>query len=156
MKMGKIADLIRQMHNDGMPMAAIIAAVEAAEDGDAKRAAKEFSVWYDLYPHKVGRADALKAFTAARKVADLDMLIEGVRAYVETKRPDTPWCNPGTWLRQQRWLDRPAAPPTPAPRGIDRVRAELQQEIHDAGYGGQEGSDSGHVQRFSLLPREGH
>ena len=68
-----------------------------------------FSSWYEIYPHKVGRADAEKAFPKAlSKAGSVEILIEGVRSYKRTKPPDRSWLNPGTWLRQERWLDRPA------------------------------------------------
>ena len=67
------------------------------------------------YPHKVGKADALRAFLTARKSAPLDEIMAGVQRYVETKPDDRNWCNPATFLRQQRWLDEPA--PAPVPNG---------------------------------------
>lgn len=148
--MGKYANKIRQMDKDGFGIEAIAAAVEMDEADDTPRAAHEFELWYRFYPHKVGKADAAKAFKAARRLADLDTLIEGVRRYVNAKRPDAPYCNPGTWLRQQRWLDQPATV-APQLRGFDQVKAELQQEFAN-GYGGEKGGD---LQDVRELPRLG-
>jgi hypothetical protein len=91
---------------------------EAAPDGADAR--EEFPAWYAGYPHKVGRAAALKAFRTARRKADLPALFDGLRRYIATKPPDRPWCNPATWLNQERWLDREAptearGPPRRAP-----------------------------------------
>lgn len=68
----------------------------------------EFDVWYALYPHKVGKGAARKSFTAARRKAPLERLIEGLRHYIASKPADREWCNPATWLNQERWNDQPA------------------------------------------------
>lgn len=68
----------------------------------------EFADWYATYPHKIGRAAALKAFKTARRKADLPVLQAGVARYIREKPPDRPWCNPATWLNQERWNDQPA------------------------------------------------
>jgi hypothetical protein len=69
----------------------------------------EFEVWWADYPHKVGKADAQKAFaTALKEGAALEELVEGVKRYEASKPPDRPWCNPATFIRQKRWLDEPA------------------------------------------------
>jgi hypothetical protein len=72
--------------------------------------ADEFEGWYEHYPHKIGRGAALKAFEAARKKVGLQILVDGLQAYIRTKPPDTDWCHPATWLNQERWADEPAAP----------------------------------------------
>lgn len=77
--------------------------------------------WWPVYPHKVGKGQAIKAFRAARKLASLEALVAGVDAYKRTKPTDRPWRNPATWLNGQGWLDAPAevngkpvtAPPPP-------------------------------------------
>lgn len=65
--------------------------------------------FWPAYPHKVGKADAQKAFVKARARSELPALIAGLRNYIATKPADRPWCNPSTWLNQDRWLDQPAA-----------------------------------------------
>jgi len=65
--------------------------------------------FWPVYPEKVGKAVALKAFNAARKRTELAPMLAGLRRYIETKPKDRPWCNPSTWLNQDRWLDQPAA-----------------------------------------------
>lgn len=134
--MGKIADKVRTMR--GQSLAAIVAEIERmeAEDGPA---AGEFERWYASYPHKVGRADAAKAFKAARKIASLDDLLDGVQRYIEIKRPDAPYCNPGTWLRQHRWLDQPAM----LHRGADFF--DLAGDFFDARSGNSGGQPSDRV-----------
>ena len=101
----------------------------------------EFEDWYSGYPHKVGRGAAEKAFPSARKKTELAILIDGRDRYVRTKPPDRPWCNPATWLNQERWLDR-EAPADPFELGkYDRREgngyrnpADVDHERHVAQY----------------------
>jgi len=74
----------------------------------------EFAEWWQLFPNKVGKADARKKFIVARKKVDLDVLTDGVRRYIAAKPGDRPWVNPATWLHQERWEDEPAAVPQTA------------------------------------------
>lgn len=81
---------------------------EARTRGPSPSDLEAFEKWYVLYPHKVGRGAAERAFASALKASSLDVLTEGVRRYVATKPQDVPWCNPATWLNGKRWLDQPA------------------------------------------------
>lgn len=72
-----------------------------------------FEAFWSAYPHKVGKADALKAFRRAEQRVDGPTLMAGLTRYV-AKTDDRPWCNPSTWLNQDRWADQPA---TVQPRG---------------------------------------
>ena len=69
----------------------------------------EFEQWWSMYPHKVGKAGARKAYDRARQKAYQQTLLDGVQRYVATKPDDRPWCHPKTWLNQERWTDEPAA-----------------------------------------------
>lgn len=81
----------------------------------------EFEAWYRSYPHRIGKSAALQAYLAARKRgATAGDLSNGVFRYVASKPSDRNWCNPATWLNQDRWLDEPAPKasgqsPGPAP-----------------------------------------
>ena len=67
-----------------------------------------FARWFDRYPERVGKGAAEAAFLKAlKKGATEEELIAGVERYEQTKPPDRPWCNPATWLNQERWLDEP-------------------------------------------------
>jgi len=74
--------------------------------------ADAFERFYERYPHKVGKAAAARAFAAVQKQrrATFNALMIGLVTYVDTKPPDRPWCNPATWLNQDRWADKPAFP----------------------------------------------
>lgn len=67
-----------------------------------------FEPFWAAYPHKVGKADAAKAFARAATRADLGTIMAGMQRYA-AKTDDRPWCNPATWLNQDRWTDEPAA-----------------------------------------------
>jgi hypothetical protein len=61
------------------------------------------------YPNKVGKPAALKKLEMARKSGRVtwNALIAGLETYIR-KTDDRPWCNPATWVNQQRWADQPA------------------------------------------------
>jgi hypothetical protein len=77
-------------------------------------AQNEFEEFWNLYPHKVGKRDAMQAFSRARKRTDFETMASGLKRYAG-KTDDRPWCNPATWLNQDRWGDSPAPPPRGQP-----------------------------------------
>jgi hypothetical protein len=83
------------------------------------RAKRASHVWFDdfwkQYPHKVGKGAAFKAYLLAIRKAEHATLMAGLARYA-AKQDDRPWCNPATWLNQERWLDAPAAQGPPAAR----------------------------------------
>lgn len=69
----------------------------------------DFEDWYDSYPHKIGKAVARKAFLKLKpQEVSLQQLHSGLKIYIQTKPPERNWCNPATWLNQERWDDEPA------------------------------------------------
>jgi hypothetical protein len=68
----------------------------------------EFEAFWGAYPNKIGKRGAATAFERARKRVSFDELMEGLSRY-RSKQDDRPWCNPATWLNQDRWNDQPAA-----------------------------------------------
>lgn len=116
---------------------------EDKKETDANASAKKValsgdSAWWDefwsAYPHKVGKADAVKAFKRATGRVDRETMMAGLRRYI-AKTDDRPWCNPSTWLNQDRWSDQPAAQPQrsrqPRPRSASDFGHELLQEIEN-------------------------
>ena len=83
------------------------------EHGHGRVNGKAFASFWQLYPHKVGKANAQKAFAKAVKAAPVENIMAGLKRYAR-KTDDRPWCNPATFLNQQRWEDQPAVTP---PRG---------------------------------------
>lgn len=92
--------------------------------------AREFADdFWPRYPHKVGKPAAARAFIAARAKAELPAILAGLDRYVRDKPPDRSWCNPATWLNQERWLDRPASTGPPPWRERQRDWTDLYREI---------------------------
>lgn len=75
--------------------------------------AGEFDRFWSLFPNKVGRRDAEKSFAAALQRASFADIMAGLQRYA-AKTDDRPWCNPTTFLNQDRWKDQPAASPRPS------------------------------------------
>jgi uncharacterized protein YdaU (DUF1376 family) len=65
----------------------------------------DFDLWWEGYPEKVGKGAARKAFVKALTKTSLDQLTAGIDRYKAHKPIDRPWCNPATWLNQERWTD---------------------------------------------------
>ena len=132
--------------------------------------ASEFDLFWATFPNKVGRRDAEKAFAKAVTRASFDVIMAGLRRYI-AKTDDRPWCNPTTFLNQDRWTDQPAsAPPRKAnsppaePRNAgERARMKLNGTLDNepthASHGRLEISDrggqvegTGIARRFAVSP----
>lgn len=69
--------------------------------------ASAFERFWDVYPKKVGKKDAMRAFGKVK--ADVQVLIDAVNR----QKLSSQWCkdggqyipNPSTWLNQERWND---------------------------------------------------
>jgi hypothetical protein len=98
--------------------------------------AGEFDRFWADFPNKVGKRDAAKAFLGARQRTDFETILAGVRRY-SAKTDDRPWCNPATFLNQDRWADDPAAPVAALPRSqappthAEHVNAVLDRIIQN-------------------------
>lgn len=75
----------------------------------------EFDTWYQSYPRKKGKGQAMKAYKSARKKVSAETLLTALAAQSETLMArGADYCPyPATWLNQERWLDEPD-PLTPA------------------------------------------
>ena len=71
-----------------------------ARDGDPG-----FAVFWAIYPRKVGKLAAEKAYAKARQVASAEELLAGIERYIKNKPAYADWCHPRTWLVQGRWMD---------------------------------------------------
>jgi uncharacterized protein YdaU (DUF1376 family) len=84
---------------------------ESEERGEPRAIALAFPFdpFWQLFPNKVGKRDAEKAFERVRKsgAVTIENLMAGLDRYIR-KTDDRPWCNPATWLNQGRWDDQPA------------------------------------------------
>lgn len=80
----------------------------------------DFETFWQAWPHKVGKGAARKAFEKAAKKTSIQEILLAVDRYAVAKPRDRPWCNPATWLNQERWLDVEGAPPRH--NVFDRIR----------------------------------
>lgn len=100
-------------------------------DASSKRPSidDDFADWWERYPRKVGKGQAIKAYRRARKLADHATLVAAIDQQAETLtargKEFTPY--PATWLNGQRWEDAPDldqpeaddwAPPPIMPRDL--------------------------------------
>jgi hypothetical protein len=68
----------------------------------------EFDNWYSLYPRRVGRGQAIKAYIKVRDSGTTqEALINGVKAYANSTADTEPKFikHPQTWLNSEGWLD---------------------------------------------------
>lgn len=102
---------------------------------DVIRAEFDGKFW-PIYPNKVGKPAAFKAFCKARKAYELDVIVFGLDRYVAEKPADRAWLNPATFLNQERFNDQPAATGPPGkPRVVNGFAAaalEIAQELAHA------------------------
>ncbi|GAB3125822.1 hypothetical protein [Glaciibacter psychrotolerans] len=75
----------------------------------------EFAQWWEVYPRKASKADAAKAFTAARKTTDLATLTAGAQSYalLNIGQDKSLLKFPAGWLRSRRWEDEDQVAFTP-------------------------------------------
>lgn len=64
-----------------------------------------FDEFWQLYPSKVSRANAEKAYQKARQEVTQEVLLSGVKYYLKTKPEYQDWAHGATWLNQKRWQD---------------------------------------------------
>jgi hypothetical protein len=87
------------------------------------RAADGFDDFWAVYPRKVAKGAAVRAYANARKSADAATILAGAERYRDDPRRDPAFtAHPATWLNAERWADEPAAPPSPQPMHAARVR----------------------------------
>lgn len=68
---------------------------------------RDFEMFWEVYPRKQGKADALKAYTAVRKKVDAKTVRAGAQAYALLNiGEDKSFLKmAGGWLRGERWAD---------------------------------------------------
>lgn len=108
---------------------------------------EQFAVFWQRFPRRVGKLDAMKAYRKARKVATADDILAGVDRYIATKPEYADWCHPSTWLNKGRWMDeddrRSGADRRTETRGDDRRGLEWLDECQRI-HGGSCGSHYRH------------
>lgn len=93
---------------------------ESAAKGGLSRSERDFLVFWEKYPKKVGKEAARKAWAKVRNPSEVILLcLEALIWQVESEQ----WQkdggqfipNPATYLNQQRWLDEKPEPQPPTP-----------------------------------------
>jgi hypothetical protein len=83
-----------------------------------------FDKFWELYPKKVAKADALKAWSKAIKTKTADELLKVTKAYAESKLPDITYIPyPASWLNKGLYESVEVAEAKPLPKlFIGRVK----------------------------------
>lgn len=68
-----------------------------------------FEAFWSLYPRKVGKIDAMKAWKQMTRSYDPQEIIAGLERNLPALRTKEPQFikHPGGWLRDGRWMDEP-------------------------------------------------
>ena len=96
---------------------------------------REFEAeFWPVYPRKVGKGQALKAYRHARKQSDCETITAGARRYARERAGEDQQFtrHAATWLNGQGWLDEPAPKPSPRAQAPPRQSAfrQHQDEIY--------------------------
>jgi hypothetical protein len=95
-------------------------------------ALSQFDRFWSVYPRKIGKGAAQKAWAAAVRKADPDRIIEAVERYAW---PDEPSFIPhaSTWLNGQRWEDElpNMGPRKPSEEELERMERERLAFLYD-------------------------
>jgi hypothetical protein len=89
---------------------------ETEGETESECRAEFLNAFWPTYPNKVGKPNALTAYLKARKKASKEEISRGLDNYLRDKPPDRQWCNPATWLNQERWGDEMAGVSAPQSR----------------------------------------
>lgn len=96
-----------------------------------------FDRFWQVYPRRVGKLDARKAWARALRQAPDHVIIAGAQRYADDpNRSDEYTAHPATWLRAGRWADDPL-PQRGAARGNGQTRGQAAID----GYLRQRGGD---------------
>lgn len=90
----------------------------------------QFEVFWSLYPRRVGKLDALKAWNQMTRQYDPEAILEGAKRFAREPHPESQFIPyPASWLRAGRWMDgdlRETIRPEPmfrAARTVDELKA---------------------------------
>jgi hypothetical protein len=89
-----------------------------------KETTEKFDEFWNLYPKKIAKTDALKAWNKATKNKTADELLKLTKAYAEGKLPDTKYIPyPASWLNKELYESVEVAEAKPLPKlFIGRVK----------------------------------
>lgn len=100
--------------------------------------AEEFAAFWSVYPRRVSRQEAMKAYQKARIVATAEEIVAGVQAFRE-HMPDEMRYVPyaASWLNAGRWQDEYDAPPLPVKVAADIDWFDECKTLHESTCGGR-------------------
>jgi uncharacterized protein YdaU (DUF1376 family) len=110
---------------------------EEEEDKDINKN-NLFDEFWKIYPLKVGKGAALKAFQKAIRTTDADIIIKGALRYkLDPNRVEGYTAHASTWLNAQRWLDEPLpqrnlSPDEKKEKELQEARIKSQKEKEEA------------------------
>lgn len=91
--------------------------------------AEEFDQFWQIYPRKVAKGAARRAWDRMRSSPDappLSALLDAASSYAKTQIDPRYICHPATWLSQERWSDeQPQGASAPQIRESDEERRAL-------------------------------
>lgn len=89
---------------------------------------KDFDEFWKLYPKKVDKGAAIRAFRKATKKEDVARIIDGAKRYAEDPNlPEKQFVkNPATWLNAEAWTN----PPLPA-RKANETKNAIREWLND-------------------------
>ncbi len=96
----------------------------------------QFETWWEGYPNKVCKAAGFKAWKKALKRTTIEEMTAGVERYKKQKPDDVSWCNPATWLNDDRWFDQPAAADQTAVKETDQGILDYAAQWNRESYSG--------------------
>lgn len=83
----------------------------------------EFDLFWGIYPRKVGKAVALKAFLKAVQKTSVSEIIEGANRLATDPNLDIVYCpHASTWINGERWNDE-LLPSRNQPKGLSTLQA---------------------------------
>jgi hypothetical protein len=84
------------------------------QNTEINTSSNKFDDFWSVYPRKVGKRDAERAYTRALKVASSEEIFDGAKRYAaDPNRTAEFTAHPATWLNRGSWADEPLPPRTP-------------------------------------------
>ena len=89
-----------------------------------------FELFWAQFPNKIGKAAAKKSLLKVANGGNVEfsVVMNGLLRYVH-KTDDRAWCNPTTWINQERWSDEPAQQPQRNGYGHKQTAGDLGREL---------------------------
>jgi len=89
-------------------MVGMVGLVNTSKEKREEKTDQHFAEFWSVYPRKVGKTAAQKAFIKALTIADASVIIEGATRYAnDPNRSPEFTAHPTTWINQGRWDDDP-------------------------------------------------